>query len=256
MRLAKSLRSAAKSTTETYVTYGLTESLFKSCAAQAPYTIPDDQRMGVYTGKGPPKNSRQEDVGVPDPAVVLGQGARSWWFTELGLEPTFSVWSQVTFLHMYVLTVKMRTLPDQKAYLEHQRYLVEHFSAAAEDKMALLHGMNARGIRNRYLKDLFQQWRGVIYAYDEGIVKGDAVLASAVWRNLWKAEEDVDWEKVAMVVAYMRRCIAATSDVGITDIAAALKQSSQFWHERTQGLLQDVREQSQGVAEPVEAQVA
>ncbi|KAK5077768.1 Serine carboxypeptidase 3 [Exophiala xenobiotica] len=250
-KLATTLRSAAKSTTESYITYGLTEILFKSCAARAPYTIPEDQRMGVYTGRGPPKNARQEDVGVPDDSVPGGKGAQSWWFNEIGLEPTFSVWSQVCFLHMYILTVKLRTLENEKVFLDYQRYLIEHFSNAAEDKMALLHGMNARGVRNKFLKDLFQQWRGVLYAYDEGLVKGDAVLAGAVWRNLWKADEDVDWEKVAVVVGYMRRCIAGLNDVDVQEITSGLKEGSNYWEEAQQGLQEIVGSNSRGISEPM-----
>lgn len=69
-------------------------------------------------------------------------------------------------------------------------------------------------MRNRYLKDLFLQWRGVLAAYDEGLARGDAVLGAAVWRNLWKGSEvgpdgkEMDWTKVARVVAYMRRVLA------------------------------------------------
>ncbi|KAK5088005.1 Serine carboxypeptidase 3 [Lithohypha guttulata] len=255
-KIATSLRSAAKSTTETYITYGLTEAMFKSCAAQAPYTIPEDQRMGVYTGKGPPKNARAEDVGVPETSVPGSQGAQSWWFTRLGLEPTFSVWSQVCFLHMYILTVKLRTLPDQRTYMEYQRYLLEHFSSVAEDKMILLHGMNARGVRNKYLKDLFVQWRGIQYAYDQGLVSGDAVLAGAVWRNLWKADEEVDWEKVALVVGFMRRAIAGLADSDINDIATNLQQSSQYWEQAQQGLDGMVNLESTGIRDNLREEAA
>lgn len=245
-KLAATLRRNAKSTTESYITYGLTEVLFKSCAAQAAYTVPEDLRMGIYTGKGPPKNARQEDVGVPEDI-----SKNSWWFNELGLEPTFSVWSQVSFLHMYILTVKLRTLENQKTFLDYQRYLLEHFSNAAEDKMGLLHGMSARGIRNKYLKDLFIQWRGLLYAYDQGLVAGDAVLAGAIWRNLWKAQEDVDWTKVAMVVGFVRRSIAGLGEVDINEIVSGLKESDAFWEGAREGLDAVVERQSKSVTESI-----
>lgn len=85
--------------------------------------------------------------------------------------------------------------------------------------MDVLHGMTSRGIRNKFLKDLFIQWRGVLAAYDEGLVKGDAVLGAAVWRNLWKASYtgpdggDVNWAGVAWVVAYMRRVLVELEDL-------------------------------------------
>lgn len=59
-------------------------------------------------------------------------------------------------------------------------------------------------VRNKYLKDLFTQWRGVLAAYDEGLVKGDAVLATAVWRNVFEGREDVDFVGLGEVVSYMR----------------------------------------------------
>jgi cytochrome b pre-mRNA-processing protein 3 len=90
--------------------------------------------------------------------------------------------------------------------------------------MDVLHGLTSRAIRNKFLKDLFIQWRGVLAAYDEGLVKGDAVLGAAVWRNLWKAShtgphgEEMDWTKVAQVVAYMRRVISELSQINEADL--------------------------------------
>lgn len=67
------------------------------------------------------------------------------------------------------------------------------------------HRINARSIRNKYLKDLFLQWRGLTAAYDEGLARGsDAVLATAVWRNIFKADEEVDLRNVGLVVSYLR----------------------------------------------------
>ena len=73
--------------------------------------------------------------------------------------------------------------------------------------MATMHALTMSGIRQRYLKDLYTQWRGVLAAYDEGLASGDAVLAGAVWRNVFKGSEDMagDVEKVAGVVGYLRR---------------------------------------------------
>lgn len=73
--------------------------------------------------------------------------------------------------------------------------------------MTLFHKITSRGIRNRYLKDLYNQWRGVQGAYDEGLVKGDAVLATAIWRNVFKGDENVDWRNVALVTSFVRRAL-------------------------------------------------
>lgn len=111
-------------------------------------------------------------------------------------------------LHMYLLTVRLRYFPQQYSTLWLQ-HLHDHFFYEAEHRMTIFHGISARGVRNKYLKDLYDQWRGVTAAYDEGLIRGDAVLAAAVWRNVFKAREDVDWTKVALVVSFMRRGLRA-----------------------------------------------
>lgn len=112
---------------------------------------------------------------------------------------------------MYLVTVRLRDFPSRETFQIYNRHFVDHFSHEAERRMDVVHGINMRKMRVKYLQDLFLQWRGILAAYDEGVVKGDAVLASAIWRNLWKAspngpsEQDQDWSKVVSVVAYMRR---------------------------------------------------
>lgn len=79
--------------------------------------------------------------------------------------------------------------------------------------MAVLHGMHASGTRNKYLKDLFVQWRGLLAAYDEGLVRGDAVLAAAIWRNLFKADQNVNVKGLALIVSYMRRTLKGLDEL-------------------------------------------
>lgn len=131
---------------------------------------------------------------------------------------------------MYLLTVRLRALPSHESFQTHSRHLVDHFSHSAEQRMDVLHGLTSRSIRNKYLKDLFIQWRGILAAYDEGLVKGDAVLGAAVWRNLWKASHtgpdgrDVNWANIARVVAYMRRVLFELSQLSEADLVLNLRQ--------------------------------
>ena len=85
--------------------------------------------------------------------------------------------------------------------------------------MVTLHNIQARAVRNRYLKDLFLQWRGLTAAYDEGLVSGDAVLATAIWRNVCKGDEDIDIRKLGMIVAYVRSAISALDAIDDAAIA-------------------------------------
>lgn len=195
---AASLRSsnALRSTTEPYIAYGGTEDLFLECSKQCSYTIPS----ALETPPAPPPTNEAGDH--------LGEGT-GWWLEPkskggLGLDATFNSWAQVLYLHMWMLTVRLRCFPAKYVKDWHQN-LLDHFFYAAEDRMATWHGMSARGVRNKNLKDLWLQWRGVQLGYDEGLIKGDAVMAAAIWRNVFKASENVDLADVAQVTAYMMR---------------------------------------------------
>ncbi|KAI9823532.1 MAG: hypothetical protein M1819_001333 [Sarea resinae] len=189
-KLARELRKRAGTATETYVAYGSTEKLYRECARQAALSVPQAQEKDAEV----PKTEAGEDLGV-------GKG---WWFEELGLVPTFNTWAQVTMLHMHLLTVRFRAFPPNHAPAWHQ-HLLDHFFYDAENRMTVDYNIYASGVRTKYLKDLFIQWRGALAAYDEGFVKGDAVLATAIWRNVFKADEDVDLARLAQVVSYWRR---------------------------------------------------
>ena len=127
-------------------------------------------------------------------------------------------------LHMYLLVVRFRGF-DPVAQQAWQAALVNHFFYQAEAKMEDVHELSSRMVRQGYLKDLFVQWRGLMLACDEGIVKGDAVLASAVWRNLFKAREDVDVRALAAVVAWMRAGLSRLGDM--TDDTVATTTGAQ-----------------------------
>ncbi|KAK7754226.1 Serine carboxypeptidase 3 [Diatrype stigma] len=177
---------------EPYRILHATEAIYKACAKDAGYRIdPAHIKAGTI-----PKTPEGEHIGV-------GEGT---WHTDFKLPPTFSTWSQVTMLHMYLVYARLRKL-EAEAARSWQKQLTDHFFFDAEDRMELSHGLSSRGLRHRYLKDLFVQWRGVLVAYDEGVVRGDPALAAAVWRNVFKARPDVDARAVAAIVSWMRLCL-------------------------------------------------
>ena len=84
-------------------------------------------------------------------------------------------------------------------------------------------------------------------SYDEGLMKGDAMLASAIWRNLMGAKEDVDFQKLAQIVGYMRKEIKRLENASDEEVvngawtfkgdpgdeASLVKQSSKMMQEST-----------------------
>ncbi|KAF2270220.1 ubiquinol cytochrome-c reductase assembly protein Cbp3 [Lojkania enalia] len=188
--VAQAFRKRAPIVTETYVAYGATGDLIKECVRQGDYTIPQAAENGA-------------EIPTDETGAHIGVGT-GWWYESLGLQPTFINWAQITFIHMYMLQVRFRMFPDTHASVWIQ-HLTNHLFYTAEDRLVVWHKLNTNSLRQKYLKDLFAQWRAVLLSYDEGLVKGDAMLAAAIWRNLLAGREDVDFEKLAEIVAYMRR---------------------------------------------------
>lgn len=103
-----------------------------------------------------------------------------------------------------MLQVRFRMFPKSHASVWIQ-HLTNQAFYAAEDRLVVWHKFSANSIRQKYLKDMYSQWCAVLLSYDEGLVKGDAMLAAAIWRNLFGAKEDVDFQQLAQIVGYMRR---------------------------------------------------
>lgn len=140
-------------------------------------------------------------------------------------------------LHLYLVFARLRNLERDNARAW-QRQLVDHFFFDMETRMGLMHGISSRGLRHRYLKDIFIQWRGAIAAYDEGVIKGDPVLAAAVWRNIFKGREDVDVRSVAAIVSWMRLCLKMLDQ--IPDEALHLQTQAVFkWPAKNELVLVD-----------------
>ncbi|KAI0448714.1 hypothetical protein F5B21DRAFT_509862 [Xylaria acuta] len=183
------IRNIVRQSSEPYRVVAATKEIYDACSKAAPYKIdPIAIKAGTI-----PKTPEGEDIGE-------GKGM---WHDEFKLPPTFSTWSQVTMLHMYLVFARLRNL-DRDAARSWQAQLVDHFFFDAEERMDLGHGISSRALRNKYLKDLFVQWRGIVAAYDEGVAKNDAVLASAIWRNVFKAREDINIRDLAAIVSWMR----------------------------------------------------
>ncbi|KAJ8091834.1 Serine carboxypeptidase 3 [Marasmius tenuissimus] len=152
-----------------------------------------------------------------DLCVSAPDANREFWQNECDLPPTFQSWFTVANLHIWILTVRLRALPDPhgKHYVQS---LVDHFFLDIEDRIrAILQpsippippytsftsfyvnpnipadGKLKRGSRaperlvTRQMKIFKEQWMGMGMSFDLGLVQGDAELAAAVWRNLMGA---------------------------------------------------------------------
>ncbi|KAK1239785.1 hypothetical protein MKX07_001239 [Trichoderma sp. CBMAI-0711] len=190
---------------ESYRVLGASERIFKAASKAADYRITEEER----------KNDQVERL---DDGEEIGKSLEQGniWHNAFKLPPTFSTWSHVTMLHLYLVNARIRCL-ERDAYRNWQQQLIDHFFFECEKKMHIDHNITSSALRQRYLKDIFVQWRGLLLAYDEGLIKGDAVLASAVWRNLFKGDPEVDPRALVAIVGWMRSGLAALE--GASDMA-------------------------------------
>ncbi|CCX05643.1 ubiquinol-cytochrome C chaperone-domain-containing protein [Pyronema domesticum] len=182
-KIALRFKDYLPNTTETYVAFDVTKELYTECALQAAYVD----------------------------GVDFTPSAKFWYET-CNRPPTFQSWSQVTVLHMWMLAARMRAL-DKGRVKTWQQHFIDHFFYDSEDKMVKRYGIKRASERGGYMKDLYHQYRGMTAAFDEGLVKGDAVMATAIWRNVFSAQEDVDLEVLATVTSYVRRAVSKLSMV-------------------------------------------
>lgn len=136
-------------------------------------------------------------------------------------------------LHLYLINARIRCF-DRDAFHNWQHQLTDHFFFECEKKMHIDHHITSSALRQRYLKDIFVQWRGLLLAYDEGFIKGDATLASAVWRNLFKGSADVDPRTLASIVGWIRSSLMQLEGVSDHALAAQAlkilaKPADAFW---------------------------
>ncbi|KAI9762252.1 MAG: hypothetical protein M4579_000576 [Chaenotheca gracillima] len=205
--LAEKTRERAPQATETYIAFGVTDVLYRKCAKQANYMVPE--RTGKDKGQPPERTKEGVDIGI-------GEG---WWYDDVKLLPTFNTWAQITMLHIYLLATRFRMFAPTSAPAW-QQHLLDHFFYDAEHRMTTFHGMAVSAARNKHLKDLFLQYRGAMAAYDEGVCRGDAVLATALWRNVWAQAVDVDLVRLTQMVAYVRNVISRLEALSDEEVAA------------------------------------
>ncbi|KAF4587791.1 ubiquinol-cytochrome C chaperone [Ophiocordyceps camponoti-floridani] len=193
--------------TEAYRVIAASERVFKVCSKPADYAISDKVRKE----DGVKKLEDGEELGVPLTPLNV-------WHSTFKLPPSFNTWSHVTMLHLYLINAQLRCF-ENDAYRSWQQQLIDHFFFECEKKMHLDHNITSSALRQRYLKDVFVQWRGLLLAYDEGLIRGDAILASAVWRNLFKGSPDVEPMALLAVVGWMRASLVALEGVSEQSLA-------------------------------------
>ena len=107
--------------------------------------------------------------------------------SECGLPVSYQSWMSITSLHIWLLSVRFRSLPAPlgKQYIQE---LVNHYFIHSESLMRGRYAVKQGRLIKGYLRDQLYQYHGANMGYDEGLIsENDAVLAAAVWRNIFGA---------------------------------------------------------------------
>ncbi|PNS17416.1 hypothetical protein CAC42_7099 [Sphaceloma murrayae] len=254
-KFASSLRKQTPiaGATAPYAAYGTTEYLFRSCAAAGDYggTAPSSSPTAPSSPGAPlPSKSPYNKSAPPEPLKTsAGEDIffplnKETWHYAYSLPPTFSTWSQLTILHLYLLQLRLRMFPSTHERKWNQQ-LLDHFFYAAEEKMDSMHNITSKGIRSRYLKDMYDTYRGNTLSYDEGLIKGDAVMAAAIWRNVFGGKQEVDAVALAEIVGWLRRGAEALGKMGDEEFVMGNWSFGQPWQGRAM-----VMKETEGIRQP------
>ncbi|BGP15933.1 hypothetical protein JCM10213_003637 [Rhodosporidiobolus nylandii] len=121
-----------------------------------------------------------------DRCAERGEIESAFFYEECSLPPSFQTWFSLTTLHVWLLSVRLRSLPAPlgRTYIQE---LINHMFIDVELRMRGPYSVTQSRLIKGYMKDMLEQYHGACAAYDEGLVRGDAVLAAAIWRNVFGA---------------------------------------------------------------------
>lgn len=140
--------------------------------------------------------------GMYYPNEPLSDTARFFYET-LGLPKSFAQHFQITALHYWMLSVRMRALPF-KYGRNYQQKLVDRIFRDMELRMSGELNIASNKIIEKYLKDFHKQLLGATVSYDEGLMTDDITLAAALWRNIFTGNADADMRHIEALVGYVR----------------------------------------------------
>ncbi|KAK4701995.1 cytochrome b pre-mRNA-processing protein 3, partial [Phenoliferia sp. Uapishka_3] len=121
-----------------------------------------------------------------DRCAERGELEAPFFYEECQLPPSFQTWFSITTLHVWLLTVRFRSLPPPLGRTYTQE-LINHFFIDVELRIRGPYAVTQSRLIKGYMKDMLEQYRGSVTAYDEALVGGDAVMAAAIWRNVFGA---------------------------------------------------------------------
>lgn len=160
----------------------------------------DRLRAGPVAGSWYFGECKKQALVYPDEPMLE---TAKFYYETLGLPKSFSQWFQITALHYWILSVRMRAMPA-KYGKNYQQKLVDRIFKDMELRMSEELKINSGRIIENYQKDYHAQLLGLVMLYDEGLATDDITLAQALWRNIFNGDPNIDMRHLEALVGYVR----------------------------------------------------
>ncbi|KAK6203319.1 protein required for assembly of ubiquinol cytochrome-c reductase complex [Scheffersomyces amazonensis] len=160
----------------------------------------DKSRAGPVAGSIYFGECKRQGLYYPDEPL---SDTAKFFYETLHLPQSFSQQFQISVLHYWMLSVRMRALPF-KYGKNYQQKLVDRLFKDMELRMAQELNISSNRIIEGYLKEYHTQLLGSVLSYDEGLASDDITLASALWRNLFNGNPNVDIRHIEALLVYVR----------------------------------------------------
>lgn len=115
------------------------------------------------------------------------------------MRDTLFSWFLVTELHVWMCMARLKQEGREGKYMTH--YLVMSMWHDVQERGKVM-GISSVKMRDS-LSKMVEQFNGALFAYDEGALSSDRVLAAALWRNFF-LQKCEDPQQLLDMVAYIR----------------------------------------------------
>lgn len=121
---------------------------------------------------------------------------------DVDLPDTFASWFQLLQLHVWLVNVKLSQIGLEGILLKDNVYKAMWQNVEVRlDTFEDLLGSEKR----KFMENFYSSMILTTLYYDEGLIGSDKQLANALWITLFNMSEDVDPEKLELMVAYVRK---------------------------------------------------
>ena len=160
----------------------------------------DKTRAGPVAGSHYFAECKRQGMFYPDEEL---SSSAKFFYETLNLPKTFSQHFQITTLHYWILSVRMRALPF-KYGRNYQQKLIDRIFRDMELRLSQELKINSTRVIEGYLKDFHTQLLGSVLSYDEGLATDDITFAGALWRNVFNGNMEADMRHVEALLGYVR----------------------------------------------------